>query len=84
MTDRTTLRQVGRWVLLLMVANVVSTGIFVYAAFRSSEEARRHNCQQVVDAFDDYTNALAEVSHADPARLEQFRATYQPLLQDCH
>lgn len=73
----------GKWVVIATTANVLSTGIFVLSAFHASEEARRHNCVQVAEAFAGYTNALAEVSHADPETVAEFRAQYEPLVNTC-
>lgn len=82
-TDRTTLRRLGLWVVLATTANLVSTGIFVYASVHAGEEAREHNCEQTIDAFDAYTRALAEVSGAAESTVRDFQAAYQPALAEC-
>lgn len=82
-TERTVLRRLGMWVVLATTANVVSTGVFVYASAHAGEEARRHNCAQVIEAFDAYTQALAEVSGAAESTVRDFQAAYQPQLAEC-
>lgn len=73
----------GRWVVLATTANVVSTGIFLFASAHADEAARRHNCAQVAEAFEGYTDALAEVSHADATTVAVFRSKYEPIVNTC-
>lgn len=73
----------GKWVVIATTANIISTGIFLYASAHVDEAARRHNCEQVIDAFDAYTRALAEVSGAAESTVRDFQAAYQPELSEC-
>jgi hypothetical protein len=72
----------------VMVSNLLSTGLFVWAASNASNEAaktaREENCEAVIEAFDKYTDALAKISNADPARVQLFRDAYEPSLRECH
>lgn len=48
-----------------------------------SSDERKANCALVSDAFDAYTDALAEVSGADDGRVDEFRDAYRPKLEEC-
>lgn len=61
------------------VVNLAGTGLFVW----TSAHARHQLCERVAEAFDAYTDALAEVSRADAARVAEFRAAYETELEDC-
>lgn len=63
-----------------VVIYVVGTGLSVY----QSAQARQENCDNVIAAFDAYTDALAKVSGADESKVAEFRAAYEPALKDCH
>lgn len=80
--------QTSTWLVLVALSNLVSTAIFVLAATDASNEAgktaRAENCANVIDAFDAYTNALAQVAGSDPDTVAEFRAAYEPELQECH
>jgi predicted negative regulator of RcsB-dependent stress response len=66
-------------VVLSMAAQLIGTGLFVYTSW----QARQQNCEQVQRAFDNYTSALAQISHADPETVQAFRDAYEPELEQC-
>lgn len=69
------------------ITNLISTGIFVFASTSAANEAgktaRAENCANVIEAFDAYTAALAAVSGADKDTVADFRAAYEPHLEEC-
>lgn len=64
---------------LSILTQLVTSGAFLLV----SAEARQHNCERVRDAFEAYTQALADISGADEERVNAFRAAYEPQLKEC-
>lgn len=73
----------GKWVVIATTANILSTGIFVFASVNAGNEARQHNCRQVAAAFEAYTDALAEATGAAEHAVLEFRHSYEPALREC-
>jgi len=73
-----------RWLIIAVVCsaalNMAGSGMFVWQSWA----ARQQNCDDVTAAFDAYTDALAEVTSADPETVAEFRAAYEPELANCH
>lgn len=99
MTERATWRQrfadwitPGKWVVIATTANVLSTGIFIFASVQVNTDARQHNCALLEQALDRYTAGLIAASDEDRTPAEEaevarrvviLKDTYAPVLADC-
>lgn len=76
------MRTLRRLIAIGAIVNASVTGLFVW----TSQHARQHNCDNVTEAFDAYTDALAGAfgRAPDDPEVEAFRAGYEPALEECH
>lgn len=69
----------------LVLATIAATGLAIFTQYAVSSEARQRNCANVESAFAAYTDALAAsfgLAPNDP-KVTEFRAAYEPALEEC-
>lgn len=74
-------RRLGLAALVVVLATI---GLAIRANYTVSEDARKENCADVREAFDNFTSALVTITEADPETEAEFRSLYEDALSDCH